>query len=404
MKYEDYLDLGYEPKDELICIFRVKAKNIRRAAGAIAAESSTGTWSEVGTETELTKKISARVFEIEGNLVKIAYPPELFEGGNMSQIMSSIAGNIFGMKDVKSLRLEDVFFPKKIIRSFKGPKFGITGIRKVLRVKKRPLVGTIVKPKLGLRAKDFAEVAYEAWMGGCDLVKDDENLTSQKFNKFEERLLYVLKMKERAEEETGEKKGYMINVSAETAEMIRRAKIVEDMGNEYIMVDVLTVGVSALQTLRNQEFELIMHAHRAMHAALTRKKDHGISMKVLAKIMRIVGVDQLHIGTGVGKMFETKKDVLQNILALKENIGLKPCMPVASGGLHPLLVPKLLRIFGTDVVIQAGGGIHGHKMGTRAGALAMRRAVEACMEGVSLEEAAKSCRELRIAIQQWGKR
>jgi ribulose-bisphosphate carboxylase large chain len=131
---------------------------------------------------------------------------------------------------------------------------------------------------------------------------------------------------------------------------------------------------------------------------------HGIAMKVVAKLIRIVGLDQLHVGSVLGKMFETKEEVLENCKVLKEKMWkFKPVMPVASGGLHPGLVPKLIEIFGNDVVLQFGGGCHGHPKGTRAGAMAIRQAVEASKKGIPLEEYAKSHEELKIALEEWGK-
>jgi ribulose-bisphosphate carboxylase large chain len=154
--------------------------------------------------------------------------------------------------------------------------------------------------------------------------------------------------------------------------------------------------------MRLQDFKLVIHAHRAGHAAFTKNTLHGISMRTIAKVARIIGVDQLHVGTVVGKMSETKAEVLDNIDALKmEMHGLKPVMPVASGGLHPRLVPALMETFGKDVVIQAGGGIHGHPDGTIAGAKAMRQAVDAVMKKKSLKEYAKTHKELQIALETW---
>jgi ribulose-bisphosphate carboxylase large chain len=175
-----------------------------------------------------------------------------------------------------------------------------------------------------------------------------------------------------------------------------------DHGGKYVMVDILTCGWSALQTLRDQNFKLVIHAHRAGHAAFTKNPKHGVSMRVIAKVARIIGVDQLHVGTVVGKMSETRQEVLENIDALKMLMDeLKQVMPVASGGLHPRLVPALMETFGKDFIIQAGGGIHGHSDGTRAGATAMRQAVAATLEGVSLEEYAKTHRELEVALELW---
>ncbi len=390
LKYLDFVDLSYKPKEtDLICTFHLEPEGItiKEAAGGVAAESSVGTWTELSTEKPYIVRLAAHVFIIEGNVVKIAYPIELFEPGNMPNILSSVAGNVFGLKAIKNLRLIEIQIPTALIESFKGPSFGIEGIRKLLKVPQRPLVGTIIKPKLGLNTKDHAKVAYDAWRGGCDVVKDDENLSSQKFNPFEDRLTQTLESRDKAQEETGERKVYMINITAETNLMLKRAKAVIAQGGEYVMIDILTCGWSALQTLREQNFKLVIHAHRAGHAAFTKNLQHGIAMRPIATVARTIGVDQLHVGTVVGKMSETKAEVIENIVACKSEMGnLKTVLPVASGGLHPRLVPALLETFGNDVVIQAGGGIHGHPDGTVAGAKAMRQAVDATLEKKMLEE------------------
>jgi len=405
LRYVDFVDLKYKPKEnEVICTFRVEPVGVgmKEAAGAVAAESSIGTWTELTTSKPYVEKIAAHVFSISGSQVKIAYPTELFEPGNMPNILSSVAGNVFGLRTLENLRLEDIDFPPTLVRSFKGPKYGIEGIRKLLKISSRPLVGTIIKPKLGLRTPDHAKVAYDAWIGGCDIVKDDENLSSQKFNPFEDRVTKTLESRDRAQEETSERKVYMINVTAETKEMLRRAELILKQGGEYAMIDVLTCGFAGLQTFREQNFKLVIHAHRAGHAALTKNPKHGISMRVLSKAVRIIGVDQLHVGTVVGKMFETREEIAQNCEALStKKINFKPVMPVASGGLYPGLVPALMKFFGKDFIIQAGGGIHGHKDGTVAGAKAMRQAVEATLEGIKLEEFAQTHKELKGALETW---
>lgn len=405
MKYLDFVDTKYKPKEtDLVCTFYLEPEgiSIKEAAGGVAAESSIGTWTELTTVKPYLIKLAACAFNIKNNLVNIAYPVELFEKGNMPNILSSIAGNVFGLKALKNLRLNDVNFPPKLTKNFKGPQFGIEGIRKLLKVPQRPLVGTIIKPKLGLKTEDHAQVAYEAWSGGCDIVKDDENLSSQKFNIFEDRVLKTLESRDKAEEQTGERKVYMVNITAETKTMLRRAQYVIDQGGKYVMIDILTCGFSALQTLRNQNSKLVIHAHRAGHAAFTKNQKHGIAMRVIAKVARVIGVDQLHVGTIVGKMSESRQEVLDNISALKSEMnGLKPVMPVASGGLHPRLVPKLMQTFGKDFIIQAGGGIHGHTDGTFAGATAMRQAVKAIIEGKTLKDYAENHKELKAALELW---
>ncbi len=184
------------------------------------------------------------------------------------------------------------------------------------------------------------------------------------------------------------------------------------------MVDVVTLGFSALQEIREylDNKEVVIHAHRAMHAAFTRNKKHGMTMLVLAKLMRLIGMDQLHTGTVVGKMEGGRQEVLEinkviteqkimgNNLSIldQEWYDIKPTLPVASGGLSPLHIPKLMQILGRDVVFQFGGGCHGHPNGTEAGAKAIRQAMEAVLEGSSLEEKAKASLELKRAIEKWG--
>lgn len=404
MKYEDFVETDFTPDDDfLICEFRLNpgTMGMITAAGGVAAESSIGTWTELTTEKPYVRDLRARVFEIADNLIKIAYPIGLFEPGNMANILSSVAGNVFGLKGI-SLRMENIHFPQALVKSFPGPQFGIEGVRQILDVRDRPLVGTIVKPKLGLKTVDHAAVAYDSWRGGCDIVKDDENLSNQDFNPFETRLYQTLEARDNAESGTGEKKVYMINITAETEVMIERAELVQDSGGRYIMVDILTTGWSALQTLRNQGFKLVIHAHRAGHAAFTKDPYHGIAMPVIAVVSRLLGMDQLHVGTAVGKMAEGREEVEKNISALKtENKGVKPVFPVASGGLYPTVVPALLDIFGKDVICQAGGGIHGHPEGSVKGAMAMRQAVDASLQGIPLKEYAKDHPELAKALEKW---
>lgn len=415
-----YIDTKYEPeKNDLVCEFRLEPArgiSMKKAAEQVAAESSVGTWTEVKTMNPRIRKMAAKVFEMNGNYVKIAYPLELFEPGNIPQILSSIAGNVFGMKAVKNLRLEDVEWPYELIKSFKGPVYGIKGIRKMLKVPERPLVGSILKPKLGLNEKEHAEVAYEAWVGGVDIIKDDENLSNQSFNNFSERVLETLRMRDKAEEETGERKVYMPNVTAESDTMLKRANFVKEAGGEYVMVDIITTGWSALQTLReaNEDLRLVLHGHRAGHATFTRNKKHGISMVVIGDISRLIGLDQLHIGTVIGKMEGVKEETLiieeeieKRIIREKSHFlaedwhHIKPVFAVCSGGLHPGTVPYLIKTLGKDIIIQAGGGIHGHKQGTKAGAKAMRQSVDAVMQNITLRDYAKNHRELAIALKQW---
>lgn len=397
------LNESISPEDGYI-IVTMKIKSslaTEEAAVRLAGESSIGTWTDISTMKPEIKRLAAKIFDIKGNIIKIAYPLEMFEP-NIPQILADIAGNIYGMNDVEELRLEEVLIPNEFMKLFKGPSYGIDGVRKVMEIKDRPLVGTIIKPKIGLPYKEHARVAYEAWVGGIDFVKDDENLTGQSFNPFKERIIETLQALDKAETETGEKKNYAPNISAAYNEMIERAQIVKDHDGKCVMLDVITCGYSAVQSFVTEErFNFITHGHRAMHAAITRYKNHGLHMSILALLSRMCGMDQFHVGTAFGKMEGDIEEVTRNIEALKMDCGLKRSFPACSGGLHPRLIPNLVETFGTDIIIQAGGGVHGHPKGTTLGATAMRQAVDACMEKKTLEEYAKTHAELADALRIW---
>jgi ribulose-bisphosphate carboxylase large chain len=418
---EGFIDLSYKPKKtDVICQYKItpaRGLSLKRVSEEVAGESSIGTWTNIGTmKKSIAKKLSPKIYYIseKSKTVRIAYPIELFELGNVPEIISSIGGNIYGMKSVKGLLWEDLKIPEKMLRSFKGPKYGINGLRRIMKIPNRPFLGTIIKPKVGLNEKEHAKVAYEAWIGGCDLIKDDENLTSQSFNHFKKRFLLTIKACRKAEKETGEKKVYLINCTAETEEMKKRIKFVEKNKGNYIMLDILTLGWGALQTARNFT-KLPIHAHRAGHAMFDRNPNHGMSMEVIAEFARMIGVDTLHIGTIYGKMTGSKSEVMhiekeieeQFTPQTKKNLeqkwhNIKPVLGVASGGVYPGIVDKMIKAMGNNIVIQAGGGIHWNPRGTRYGAMGMRQAIDAVMKKIPLKEYAKTHRELKEALDKFG--
>jgi len=420
--YKEFVNLDYKPsKNDLIVLFYFEPApgiSVKEAVGRIASESSTGTWTTLYRLPNRMKKLMATAFEVNGNFVKVAYPLDLWELGNAPQLLSGIAGNIYGMKALKNLRLIDASFPLKYSGKFKGPNLGIEGLRKYFKVYDRPLTGAVPKPKIGFSASEHAKIGYETWMGGFDLVKDDENLTSTKFNRFEDRVKLMTKMRDKAEKETGVVKDALINITAETDVMKKRAKMLHDYGWKYAMIDVVVAGTSAVETMRETlgDYKMAIHAHRAMHAAFDKNPKHGMTMSFLAKMMRLIGVDQIHAGTAVGKLVGTRHEVMDiaDVLRLKKikeekhhllkhDWGhIKPAFPVSSGGLHPGLVPDVMKIFGNDSILLVSGGIHGHPHGTRAGAMATMQAIEATQEGISLEEKAKTSVELRQALEKWG--
>ena len=420
--YKEFVDPDYRPaRDDLVCLYSFEPAagiTVKEAVGRIASESSTGTWTTLFTMPPRMKKLQATAFSIEGNFVKIAYPLPLWEEGNAVQLLSGIAGNIFGMKALRNLRLIDATLPQAYIKNFKGPHFGMDGIRKMTGISGRPLTGAVPKPKIGFTAQEHAEVGFETWMGGFDFVKDDENLTSTSFNRFEDRVKAMTKLRDKAEKETGEKKSAFLNITADVGTMKKRADLLSEYGWNYAMIDVVVAGTASVMTMRDycSDLGLAIHAHRAMHATFDRNKRHGITMYFLAKIMRLIGVSQIHTGTAVGKLTGTRTesmlladllrkkmiDAADNLCLAQDWGKIKTAFPVSSGGLHPGLVPDVLDIYGKDLVLLVSGGIHGHPKGTRAGARATMQAIEAWQEGITLDEKAKRSKELKQALEKWG--
>lgn len=385
---------------ELVAKYHVETDlPIKKAAEAIAAEQSTGTWTEVkGADNPL----AARVIRAERDLVEIGFPVELFEPGNIPQYLSVIAGNLFGLGSLRKVRLLDLDFPESLVRAHPGPRFGIEDARKILDAFDRPLVGTIVKPKVGLDPVGTADVAAAAVRGGLDLVKDDETLTDQSFCPMADRVEAVMNALDKVEKETGKKAFYAVNVTTGADQILERAEKAVDHGANMVMVDVLTAGFSSLEVL-SRNVNVPVHVHRTMHGAITRDKGHGISMVVIAKLVRLAGGTNLHTGSYLGKM---AREIEENDLcrdALRNDwYGLKRVFPVASGGIYPATVHANLDGYGIDCIVQAGGGVHGHPGGTTAGARAMVQAVEAWMKRVSLSKYAEDHKELETALKFWG--
>lgn len=422
MALQDFLQLGGEPGpgdvQAYFLVEPVPGETIYNVAAAIAAESSVGTWTELGqTPHGDDPGLRARVIELQGHFVKITYPAAIFEPGNIPAFVNTLIGDVFGLRTVRRLRLLDIHVPQCLVQSFPGPFHGRDAVRGRLGgIKDRPLVAAIIKPRLGLTVQEQADMVRDALSNGCDLVEDDEKLAGQGSNPFYERVPRCLEAQKQAEARLGRPLAYIPNITAPLAEMLRRAEFVARHGGAWVAVDALAAGWSALQELRaaNAELGLILHANRAGHAVFTRSPDFGVSMLVLAKLCRLAGVDEIHIDPVVGKTggSEGEAGLLQhNLVGDVAGVqapylpqawhGLKPVMPVVSGGLSPVSLPSLWAIFGTDVMLQFGGGIHGHPGGTGAGARAVRQALEAAMAGIPLEAAAARCPELHQALEKW---
>ena len=409
MESYSYLHLGEpeDPSEYVVCKYRVTTDlTMEKAAEAIAAEQSTGTWTGISTlDRGRFDSLGARVTRIEGDMITVEYPAEDFsiEVGSVPQILSVIAGNLFGLGALKGVRLEDVSFPKSIASQFNGPKFGADGLREILGRPEKPLVGTIVKPKIGLSPEKTAEYVYEAGSGGLTNSKDDETLVDQPFCPIDERTVAVAEALDTLKEE-GHLMLHAINVSTRGDKIVELAEQVQEWGAKQIMVDVITCGFGAVQALaEDPSIKVPIHVHRTMHGAFTKDPLHGIAMLPITKLVRMCGGDALHIGTlGAGKMSAGAHDDGNLAACLGDDVPYKTVMPVCSGGVHPGIVSDITDRAGMNVQIQAGGGVAGHPDGVIGGARAMSQAVDAAFLGISAEEYAKSHEELAKALAKWG--
>jgi ribulose-bisphosphate carboxylase large chain len=438
-----YWEPDYEPKDtDIICAFRItpqKGVDPQEAGAAVAGESSTATWTVVWTD-RLTnyERYQAKCFKVEqvGDtdqyMAYIAYDIDLFEEGSIPNLTASIIGNVFGFKALKALRLEDMRIPTHYIKTFDGPPHGIVMEREMINKFGRPLLGATTKPKLGLSAKNYGRIVYEALRGGLDFVKDDENINSQPFMRWRDRFLYSIEGVQRANEQTGEIKGHYMNVTAATMEdMYERAEFAKELGSPIIMID-LVIGFTAMTSMSKwaRRNGMLLHLHRAGYATYARQKNHGVNFRVLSKWCRMLGVDHIHSGTVVGKL-EGDPNIIQgyydtlrlNHVPEKREQGIyfdqdwasmPGVMPVASGGIHAGQMHQLLHYLGEDVVLQFGGGTIGHPSGIAAGAEANRVAVEGIIKARNegkdylkegdqiLKDLAKKCPPLQVALDTWG--
>ncbi len=434
----------YVPKDsDILAAFRITPQpgvDPIEAGAAVAGESSTATWTVVWTD-RLTAydHYQAKCYRVdpvpgaEGQYIAyIAYDIDLFEEGSIANLTSSIIGNVFGFKPLRALRLEDMRIPPHYVKTFQGPPHGIVMEREYLNKFGRPLLGATTKPKLGLSARNYGRVVYEALRGGLDFTKDDENINSQPFMRWRDRFLFCMEAVNRAEAATGEIKGHYLNVTAGTMEdMYERADFAKEIGSIVVMVD-LTVGYTALTSMSHwaRRNGVLLHLHRAGHGTFTRQKTHGVSFRVLAKWCRLLGVDHIHAGTIVGKLegdpnmiqgyYDTLRldkvpaNMLRGLYFDQDWASMAGVMPVASGGIHAGQMHQLLDYLGEDVILQFGGGTIGHPMGIAAGASANRVALEAMIKGRNegrdlvgegpqiLRDAAKHCAPLDAALETWG--
>jgi 2,3-diketo-5-methylthiopentyl-1-phosphate enolase len=400
-----------------------KGENPVIKAQAMSVEQTTGSWADVKCETdEIRAKYAGKVLgiyevpdyelqthmeqevadgEMRDYIFRIAFPVANIED-NIPLLLATITGNITAEPYV---RLLDIDFGKNFTKRFKGPKFGIEGIRNILGVKERPLLNNMIKPCTGYTPDIGAELFYEAAVGGVDIIKDDELIGGDRsFNKIEDRVRMNMDAAARAEKVKKEKTIYTVNITDEIYRLKDNALRAIKAGVNGLMVDTFAVGLSALRMLaEDPEITVPILSHCCYSGAQYSSPLQGVSSLALNKLSRLCGADTLLIVPPYAKFDSTFGKYIRNITICTSKFGhLKTSLPFIGGGVICGLVPTLLDDAGNDVLLGVGAGIHGHPMGPTAGATAFRQAIDATMKGVSLREAAKSHKELQVAIDKWG--
>ncbi|MHA1733808.1 MAG: RuBisCO large subunit C-terminal-like domain-containing protein [Promethearchaeota archaeon] len=386
-------------------------------AQALAIEQSTGTWVNVPAETpEQRRKHVAKVIGIwsipdyeyevprevkaRQGVLQIAYPMNFKP--QIPMLFTTVVGNISMGGPIK---LVDVRFPKKFLDEFKGPKFGDVGIRKLLGVPERPLLNNMIKPCVYTDPKIGAQLAYEAAVGGCDVIKDDELLADVDFNPIAERVTRFMEAIDRADSEKGEKTLYTVNITDRVKRVFELADLVQEHGANAIMVNHIAVGYSVLRELaEDPSVKVPILGHMDAAGALYEDPWSGISSQlVLGKLARLAGADSLVYPAPYGKAPYLEDKFKATTRTMVMPMGhLKRTLPMPSGGITAGLVEKVVKAIGTNVMIGSGGGIHAHPDGAEAGARAFRQAIDAVMAGVPVRQAAKEHKELGVALGTWG--
>ncbi len=415
-----YANLALREKDliakgrHVLCTYIMKPKaafgGYLETAAHFAAESSTGTNVEVSTTDDFTRGVDAIVYEIDekNQVMKIAYPVELFDRNiidgraMIASFLTLTIGNNQGMGDVEYAKMHDFYIPPGFMRLFDGPS---TSIRDLWRVLGRPvvdggfIVGTIIKPKLGLRPKPFADACYDFWLGG-DFIKNDEPQGNQVFAPFKETTALVHDAMKRAQDKTGEAKLFSFNITADDHyEMLARGEFIletfgENADHVAFLVDGYVAGPAAITTARRNFPKQYLHYHRAGHGAVTSPQSkRGYTAFVLSKMARLQGASGIHTGTmSYGKMEGEASDRQMAYMITEDSAdgpfyhqewqGMNPTTPIISGGMNALRMPGFFTNLGhSNLILTAGGGAFGHVDGGAAGAKSLRQAERCWREG-----------------------
>jgi ribulose-bisphosphate carboxylase large chain len=395
-----------------------------RAAEVIAGEQSSGTFVALPNETpELKARAGARVERLEvletvgqpslpGGMagqqysrcaLELSWPIENL-GPSLPNLMSTVAGNLFELRQVSGLRLTGLRLPPSFAAAYPGPAFGIEGTRKLTGVTRGPLIGTIIKPSVGLSADDTAQQVRELVAGGIDFIKDDELQADGPHCPFDERVRKVMRVVNEAADRSGKKAMVAFNLTGDLDQMRRRHDLVLAEGGTCVMVVLNSVGLVGVHELRRHS-QLPIHAHRAGWGYLSRSPELGWDYAPWQMIWRLAGADHLHVNGLRNKFSESDESVIaaaRAVLAPVMPEAPMPAMPVFSSGQTGLQAADTYAALGVaDLIHTAGGGIFGHPDGVSAGVQALREAWVAAIDGVPLAEHAQRVPALRAALGFW---
>ena len=405
--------------------------SLEHAAMVIAGEQSSGTFVSVPGETdELKERFGAQVLQIKplgsvrapslpgwkpprpagaesefrrGEIV-VSFPLHNF-GTSLPNLLATVAGNLYELQELSGIRLIDLELPPAFAERYPGPGFGVDGTRKLVQIYERPLIGTIVKPSIGLSTSDLQRVVRDLAIAGLDFIKDDELHADPPYAPLAERVPAVMAEIERVADQTGKKTMYAFNISGDVDHMLRAHDLVIKHGGTCVMISVNNVGIAALAHLR-KHCALPIHGHRNNFGAMSRHPFLGIGFTAYQKLFRLAGVDHLHVGGLDSKFYQTDEEVAQSITdCLTPLFGDYRVMPAISSAQWAGSAVKTYAETRTiDVIHLAGGGILGHPDGAAAGVSSMRQGWAAALAGTPLDEYAATHPELRAAIGKFGAR
>jgi len=398
-----------------------------RAADVLAGEQSSGTFTAVPRETQsLQDRHRARVVEVEEwasgegpslpgaakpnaeahkvnrGRVKISFPLENF-GPSLPNLMAAVMGNLFELRELAGVRLLDLDLPAAFSDRYRGPAFGIEGTRALMDVPQGVMVGTIVKPSVGLRPEELRELVRELVAGGIDFIKDDELIGNPPYSPLVERVRVVMEEIDRGAQKTGKKTMYAFNITDDIDRMLANHDVVLEAGGTCVMACINLVGFAGVAQLRTHS-QLPIHGHRAMIGALMRHPALGIDFVAYQKLARLAGVDHLHTNGMDNKFYESNEEIRISVSSvLAPMFGGYAALPVLSSGQWAGTAPVTHELIdSTDLLVLAGGGIHAHPGGPVAGVTSIRQGWEAALAGVPLEQYAVGREPLRQAMGKFG--